>query len=83
MKKQDTPPGLPNDNREHNSDTRSAWNAWFKWVTTACNSIVDSGTTANRPVKLLWAGRPYFDTTLNAPIWYDGTKWIAADGTAV
>lgn len=31
-----------------------------------------SGTTANRPTKFLWVGRPYFDTGLGAngkPIW--------------
>lgn len=46
-------------------------------------AVVSSGTTANRPTKVLWTGRTYFDTTLNRPIWYTGTNWIRADGTVV
>lgn len=29
------------------------------------------------------AGKSYFDTTLNKPIWWTGDKWVKADGTDV
>jgi hypothetical protein len=42
-----------------------------------------SGTTANRPTDRVQIGQFYFDTTINRPIWYDGTNWINAAGTIV
>lgn len=42
-----------------------------------------SGTTASRPTSAISAGYPYFDTTLNKPIWYTGSGWVDATGTAV
>jgi Right handed beta helix region len=33
------------------------------------------GTTANRPTKHV-AGRVHFDTTLNTPVWSNGTAWV-------
>lgn len=62
--------------------TRPAWQQWFMQVFRACFAIYQSGTTAQRPTVNLWAGRPYFDTTLGMPIWYDGTAWVKGDGTA-
>lgn len=47
------------------------------------SAVLDSGTTADRPTRGLWAGRPYFDTTLGKPIWYSGTGWVDATGAAV
>jgi hypothetical protein len=46
-------------------------------------AIPDSGTTANRPTAGLQVGQFYFDTTLGIPIWYNGTLWKNASGTAV
>jgi len=46
-------------------------------------SIALSGSTANRPTKQLSIGLFYFDTTLNIPIWYNGTNWVNASGTTV
>ena len=43
----------------------------------------DNGTTVNRPTIKLQIGQIYFDTTLNYPIWWNGTKWVNASGTAV
>ena len=40
-----------------------------------------SGGTGSRPNGVL--GLCYFDTTLGKPIWYDGSKWVDATGTAV
>lgn len=42
----------------------------------------DSGTTSNRPTNVL-VGFQYFDTTINKPIFYDGSKWIDATGATV
>jgi hypothetical protein len=46
-----------------------------------------SGTTANRPLDNIQApipiGQFYYDTTLDRPIWYNGTVWKKADGTTV
>jgi len=49
-----------------------------------------SGVTADRPVdsvqQPLPIGQTYFDTELGTtglPIWWDGTQWINASGTAV
>ena len=40
------------------------------------------GTSATRPTyKFLYM--PYFDTTLNKPIWWNGTNWVDATGTTV
>jgi hypothetical protein len=45
--------------------------------------IPESGTTANRPTLQLQIGQMYYDTTLQIPIWYNGTVWKNASGTAV
>lgn len=44
-----------------------------------------SGNTNNRPLNLkdFDKGFDYFDTTLNKPIYWDGTKWVDATGTNV
>lgn len=42
----------------------------------------NSGNTDNRPNKY-YIGYKYFDTTLNKPIYWDGTKWIDAIGNNV
>lgn len=46
-----------------------------------------SGITANRPVQSIQVplpiGKFYFDTTINRPIWWNGTNWINASGTVV
>jgi hypothetical protein len=46
-----------------------------------------SGTTAERPVSTVQAplpiGQYYYDTTLDRPIWWNGTVWKKADGTTV
>lgn len=42
----------------------------------------DSGTTSNRPTNVL-VGFQYFDTTINKPIFWDGSKWVDATGATV
>jgi hypothetical protein len=59
------------------------WQEFFSAVYFSAQAQETSGTTANRPTSRLFIGRPYFDTTLNRPIWYTGTNWIRADGVVV
>lgn len=42
----------------------------------------DSWITSNRPTNVL-VGFQYFDTTVNKPIFWDGSKWIDATGATV
>jgi hypothetical protein len=62
--------------------------AWLSQNARIVEALVSSGTTANRPTKFLYPGRPYFDTDLadgdgktirrNA----DNTAWIETSGTS-
>ncbi len=58
------------------------WKEYFSDVFTAVFALQKSGTTAQRPTKGLYAGLPYFDSTLGQPIWYNGNIWILATGVA-
>lgn len=40
------------------------------------------GTTSQRPTTFVNQGDVYYDTTLGKPIWWTGTGWVLADGTA-
>lgn len=62
------------------------WYTWLQQIYTICFSIQQSGTTANRPVKLIWIGRRYFDISLGIPVWVQSanpTVWVNATGTPV
>jgi hypothetical protein len=54
---------------------------------TQASAIPLSGVTADRPIDNVQApipiGQFYYDTTLDRPIWYNGTVWKKADGTTV
>jgi hypothetical protein len=54
---------------------------------TQAAAIPLSGITAQRPVSTvqvpLAVGQIYYDTTLDRPIWWNGTAWKKADGTTV
>ena len=54
---------------------------------TQAAAIPLSGTTAERPLSTvqipLAVGQYYYDTTLDRPIWWNGTVWKKADGTTV
>lgn len=41
------------------------------------------GTTQERPADIINKGFQYFDTTINKPIYWDGSKWIDATGATV
>jgi len=50
---------------------------------TQATATPDYGTTVNRPTANQQIGQIYFDTTLDIPIWWNGTKWVNASGTSV
>lgn len=45
-------------------------------------TVIEGGNTASRPASPI-TYENYFDTTLNIPIWYNGTNWVDATGTTV
>jgi hypothetical protein len=59
------------------------WRNWLSQVRLICFAQQEFGTTANRPVENLYAGRRYWDSTLQKPIFYTGSGWKDAAGGAV
>lgn len=58
------------------------WSAYFDRVFAICFALSQSGTSAQRPTKGLWKGRRFWDETLGLPIYWNGSAWRRADGTA-
>lgn len=65
-----------------NGNISRAWAGWIGRAFIVLFADQQSGTTAQRPTDELYVGRPYLDTTIGKPIWYSGSGWIKADGTA-
>lgn len=66
--------------------SNQAWVIWFEKVRSRASAISESGTTANRPNKGLWVGRPYFDTDLGYIIHLKSVNpsvWVNGAGTTV
>jgi hypothetical protein len=42
-----------------------------------------NGTTASRPTTGNYIGRRYFDTTLNKPVFWNGSVWKDSTGATV
>jgi hypothetical protein len=40
--------------------------------------VIHSGPTENRPTEHLVVGQQYFDTTLEMPVFWNGTKWVVS-----
>jgi hypothetical protein len=80
------PPETPVDRLDDDGSmlaVNPSWRNWFGAVFLICNAMVQSGTTAQRPVKLLWVGRFFMDVTIGKPIWIASltpTVWVTADG---
>lgn len=79
---------LPSNGEVIGSD-RKLLPVWMNWATRIHNiarSLQESGTTANRPITLLWIGRRYYDTTLNKPVYVSAVNppvWRDAAGVIV
>jgi hypothetical protein len=65
-----------------NARFTTGWQKFMSDVSNYLIALTSSGTTADRPTKMLFTGKTYFDTTIGKPIWYNGTSWVKADGTA-
>jgi hypothetical protein len=86
-------PNLPiapvNYNQQYIDQLANAFRLYFTQVDNFTQAAINPlyGPTTNRPVENIQApisiGQTYFDTTLGIPIWWDGTDWINASGTAV
>jgi len=76
-------------NQQYQDQMNNALRQYFAQIDNFTQALVipNSGTTANRPINTgnpkLQIGQYYFDTTLNRPIWWNGTNWINASGTTV
>lgn len=72
------PLGLPVDPADQRDFNRK--------VATAVNQLrrraSNAGATADRPVNPE-TSTMFFDTTLGAPIWWNGSAWVWATGEAV
>jgi hypothetical protein len=59
---------------------------WVSWVQDAFTYIAKNqgyNTTSNRPINGMRTGDVFFDTTIGKPIWYTGSGWVDATGSAV
>ena len=52
------------------------------WTKPVALQNISAGITSDRPVGEL-VGETYFDTTLNKPIWFNGTNWVDVNGTTI
>lgn len=68
---------FPNSNNNSIFKRRYEGGNWSAWT-----SITPINNTENRD-EAKYLGQVYFDTTLNKPIWYNGTNWVDANGTTV
>jgi hypothetical protein len=62
------------------------WAGWFSQAQQILQDLSSSGTTAQRPTNALYIGKPYFDTTIGAPIAVKSvnpTVWVNGIGTVV
>ena len=75
-----------NDAITQQNDTLSGFGTRIDDVEETVESFITdrpiSGTTGQRPV-VGTVGYIYFDTTLGKPVWWNGTAWVDATGTAV
>lgn len=60
------------------------WVNWVNQTNAVLNTVVQAGTTANRPT-IKFIGQQYYDTTLDIPIFVNaaGTAWVDATGSTV
>lgn len=60
------------------SKIKAVWQSWFQLVQIYLAGLTGSGPTSVRPTANLWVGRPFFDTTINVPIYWDGSTWVTS-----
>lgn len=63
-----------------------SWNQWFQRAQNVVVAVNASGPTSERPKKVLWVGRPFFDTTLGRPVYVKSVNpavWVDGTGAVV
>ena len=64
-----------------------AWAGWFSTAQYILQDMSNSGTTAQRPIKNQYIGKPYFDTSLGLKIWMKtpgaAPVWVNGAGAVV
>lgn len=64
----------------------AAWPGWATFLNQAyvlLSGLTQSGSTVDRPIKGLYVGRPYWDSTIGIPIWFNGITWVDSTGNPV
>ena len=59
---------------------KAVWQNWLQLVQRYLNGLINSGPTDGRPTQDLWVGQPYFDTTLNVQVVWNGSAWVVPAG---
>jgi muramidase (phage lysozyme) len=62
--------------QSENNRVESIWQVWFDRIQVILNGVTASGPTSNRPTQNLYVGQVFFDTTLNKPVYWNGSTWI-------
>jgi len=61
---------------DRTSKVFGVWQQWLDRAQNVLNLITGSGATKNRPKVDLYTGAPYFDTSLNRPVFWNGSSWV-------
>jgi hypothetical protein len=84
-----TPPNLPNAPTTYDQATESRILNVLRLYFNQLNNYIQAlgtpkyGLKSQRPLTNQQIGQFYFDTTLGYPVWWNGSKWVNYNGTAV
>lgn len=59
-----------------NDRVQPPWAQWFSQLQPVLQSVVASGPTSGRPTQNLYIGYPYFDTTIDQMVYWNGVIWV-------
>lgn len=59
-----------------NDRAQTPWAQWFSQLQPILQSVVASGPTSGRPTQNLYIGYPYFDTTIDQMMYWNGVIWV-------
>jgi hypothetical protein len=59
-----------------NDRVQPPWAQWFSQLQPILQSVVVSGPTSGRPTQNLYIGYPYFDTTIDQMVYWNGVIWV-------
>jgi hypothetical protein len=55
---------------------QTPWAQWFSQLQPVLQSVVATGPTSGRPTQNLFIGYPYFDTTIDQMVYWNGVIWV-------